>query len=174
MGLIIGFFAALIVVFLLGYITVKKTVFGEVLIAISLILILLATFLYFQKDNREEKKKQKIPVEQIQLSDISYGLAYGNYYKLTANIKNSSSRYRLQSVLLDVSFYQCKTESSSFENCQLLEKRQHNVDTRLASGKTEKIETYLLLNDTLTQQNIPVKERGAVRWQIKIATGTAR
>ena len=139
-----------------------------------MILILLVTFLYFQKDNRTEKKKQKIPLEQIHLSDISYGLAYGNYYKLISNVRNSSTRYRLQSVLLDISFYQCKSENSSLENCRLLEERMHNVDTRLAPGKTEKIETYLLLNDTLTQQTIPVKERGVVRWQIKVASGTAR
>ncbi len=181
MGLVIGVLAALIVVFLLGYITVKKPVFGSVLISISLLFILIATFFYFQKDNRLENKTLRIPVDQIELSDVNYGFAYGNNYKLTAIIKNNSTRYRLQTVFLQISFLHCKGSDNSLEpvnraepvkapdDCQLLEKRLHKVETRLAREKSTKIETYIQLDDTL----LPEKD-GYIRWQVEIASGVAR
>ena len=49
MGFVLGVVAALLVIFLLTYITLKKPVFGRILIALSLVLVLTSTFLYFQK-----------------------------------------------------------------------------------------------------------------------------
>ena len=181
MGLVIGVLAALIVVFLLGYITVKKPVFGSVLISISLLFILIATFFYFQKDSRIENKKLRIPVDQIELSDVNYGFAYGNNYRLTAIIKNNSTRYRLQTVFLQISFLHCKGSDNSLEpvnslesanapaDCQLLEKRLHKVETRLPREKSTKIETYIQLDDALLSQ-----KGGYIRWQVEIASGMAR
>ena len=48
MGFVIGVVVALIVVFLLAYITIKKPVFGEIVIAISVLMVLAAVFFYFQ------------------------------------------------------------------------------------------------------------------------------
>ena len=187
MGLVIGVLAALIVVFLLGYITVKKPVFGSVLISISLLFILISTFFYFQKDSRIENKKLRIPVDQIELSDVNYGFAYGNNYRLTAIIKNNSTRYRLQTVFLQISFLHCKGSDNSLEpvnslesvnslgsanapeDCQLLEKRLHKVETRLPREKSTKIETYIQLDDALLQQKV-----GYIHWQVEIASGIAR
>ncbi len=152
MGFVIGVVVALIVVFLLAYITVKKPAFGEVIIALSVLMILAAVFFYFQKDNRVENKKNLIPVEQIELSDISHSLAYGNYYKLTAHLKNLSQRYRLQSIILRLSFFQCpelfkQASDKSFKNCRLVTEKQHKIDTRLAARQSVDIESYILLDD---------------------------
>lgn len=157
MGFVIGAVVAIIVVFLLAYITVKKPVFGEVIIALSVLMILAAVFFYFQKDNRIENKKSLIPIEQIELSDFSHSLAYGNYHKLTAHLKNQSLRYRLQSIVLQIAFFQCpatfvaKTDSliidNKFESCNLLSEKQHTIETRLSAQHAANIESYILLDD---------------------------
>jgi hypothetical protein len=174
MALLIGIFAALFVVFLLGYITVRKPAFGRVLIVLCSFLILFAVFFYSQKDERKEAKKQRIPVDQIELSEINYGLSYGNYYKLTAIIKNLSTQYRLQAVILNISFFQCQelekkvkdTMKYNVDKCRLLETKSHRVATRLEAEMVENIETYLPLDDALQLNNIV--------WQVEIASGIAR
>lgn len=169
MGFVIGVLAALIVTFLLGYITVKKPFFGGVLISISLLIIVLSIFFYFQEDSRLDKKKQLITVDQVELSDINYGFAYGNNYKLTANIRNLSARFRLQSILLKISFFQCNETEENIENCQLVFEKQHEVVTRLAAEQSAKIETYLQLDDPELMHN-----KDSLRWQVKLISAMAR
>ncbi|MDX2503305.1 MAG: hypothetical protein QNL62_02325 [Gammaproteobacteria bacterium] len=174
MGLVIGVLAGLLVVFLLGYVTVKKPVFGGVLSSISLILVLIVIFFYFQEDKRVENQKQRIPVDQIGISDINHSFAYGNNYKLTANIINNSPRYRLQAVFLQVSFLQCGEDESSPENCQLIEKKLHKVSTRLAPGRSASIEAYIKLDDSVQAQGSVSQRMKNIRWQVKVASGVAR
>lgn len=174
MGFVIGVVIALVVIFLLAYITVKKPVFGEVMIALSLLLILTALFFYFQRDEREENKKHLIPLEQIELSDFSHSLAYGNNYKLTAQLKNKSQRYRLQSINLIISFYQCpasfkQTIDKQFDNCRLVMDKEHSIRTRLAPQQSRRIESYILLDDDVLS-----KADGTLEWQVQIVNGVAR
>lgn len=145
MGFVLGVLAALLVIFLLTYITLKKPRFGQILIALSLALILLSTYLYFQKDNRVEKLQQLIPVDEIVISDVKFDYAYGNNYKLTGTISNLSKRYRLQSVQLKLLFYKCQSDNTSWQDCDLIDDVVHTVKTRLPANQTASFETYILL-----------------------------
>ncbi len=173
MGFVIGVVVALIVIFLLAYITVKKPVFGEVIIGLSVLMIMASTFFYFQKDERAENKKNLIPTEEIESSGFSHSLAYGNYYKLTSEIKNNSQRYQLRSIVLDVKFFKCPAsfdtkKTEKFEQCQQVADKQHKIDIRLAPQQTSQVETYLLLdeNELADAQNL--------QWKIEIINGVAR
>ena len=188
MGFVIGAVVALVVIFLLSYITVKKPVFGEVMIALSLLMIVTALFFYFQQDEREENRKHLIPLEQIELSDFSHSLAYGNNYKLTAQLKNKSQRYRLQSINLKILFYQCpasfkSTTDKQFENCRLVIEKEHSIKTRLAPQQSSHIESYILLDDDVLSEadgslmgadGSLLKADGSLQWQIQIVNGIAR
>ena len=180
MGFVIGAVVALVVIFLLAYITVKKPVFGEVMIVLSLLMVIVSTFFYFQKDNRVENKKNLIPVEQIELSDVSHHLAYGYYHKLTAHLSNLSQKYRLQSIIINIRFFQCPekhdlTKDKAFDNCRLLTEKQHKIDTRLSPKQSSDIESYILLDDKVlitAYGSMPAK--GSIQWQTKVVTGIAR
>ena len=198
MGFVVGAVVALIVVFLLAYITIKKPVFGEVIIAISVLMILAATFFYFQKDNRVENKKSLIPLDEIQLSDIFHSLAYGYYHKLNAHLQNNSKTHRLQSIILAINFYECPGNRDAikdvqYESCRLLTEKQHKVDTRLAAQQGSDIETYVLLDDEilveaynalqaegslLAEGSLPAEGSSptnkTIQWQIKLINGIAR
>jgi prepilin signal peptidase PulO-like enzyme (type II secretory pathway) len=172
MGFVVGVVAALLVIFLLTYITLKKPVFGRVLIALSVVMIALSVFFYFQKDERVEKQKSLIPPEQIILSDISYAYAYGSFYKLTATVENRSERYRLQAILLNISFFQCKQSNTgqvitdnSMADCQLVKSKEIEVKTRLAPKKTGQLESYVLLDK---------EGDSSLQWQVKLVSGIAR
>ena len=191
MGFVIGAVVALIVIFLLTYITIKKPVFGEVIIVLSIIMILAATFFYFQKDNRVENKKSLISLEEIKLTDIKHHLAYGNYHKLTANLKNESPRYRLQSINLNLSFFHCPQFNSdsnsgldsglkegSFKDCELLLEKAHEVDTRLPSQQETTIESYVLLDDEIfssskSSDDTP-QDNKQIHWKVEVVSGVAR
>jgi len=169
MVLVISVVVFLVIIFLLAYITIKKPAFGEIVIAIAVLMILASTFLYFQKDNRIEKKKQLIPVNEIELSNIQHQWAYGNYHKLTGHLKNNSEKYRLQSVELSVSFLDCPDSASNESQCQLLIKNQYKIDTRLSAQKSKNIETYILLDNIK-----PKQENSFLKWQITLESGSAR
>ncbi len=173
MGFIIGAVVALIVVFLLAYITVKKPVFGEIMIGFSIVLIMASTFFYFQKDERVEKKRSLIPVEQITSSGFSHSLSYGNYYKLTSEIQNNSQRYFLRSIILNIKFFKCPDSfdtqnETRFTECEFILEKQHKIDIRLASQQTRKVESYLLLSED------KLADATNFKWKIEIISGVAR
>ena len=165
MGFVVGIVAALLVIFLLTYITLKKPVFGRILIAISVSLVLLSTFFYFQKDKRVEKLQQRITLEEIVMTDVKFDYAYGSYYKLSGTIANRSNRYRLQAVNLKISFYKCPDEKSQWQDCELIKDMAHTMKTRLAANQTAPFETYLLLD----QENYL-----SLRLKTEIISGLAR
>ena len=180
MGFVVGVVAALLVVFLLGYITIKKPAFGETVIAVSIVLIALSTYLYFQQDNRLEKKKALIPNSEIVISDINYAYDYGNYFKLTGSIKNLSNRYRLQAILVKISFYRCPDYTNKEankeankkdiievidESCEFIEDKELKIKTRLAKAKSGQFETYVLLDKN---KFIPLI------WKLELISGVAR
>lgn len=175
MSLLTGAIVLLVVIFLLAYITVKKPGFGEMIIALAIILILIATFFYFQKDNRIEKKKQLIPLSQIELSDMSCELSYGNYYKLNAQLKNQSEKYRLQAIVLNISFFNCPAsqiaQSRDFSQCRLIAEKKHQIDTRLAAQHSSLIESYFLLDNEKLQSN---KTSAVIVRKIDLLSGIAR
>ena len=173
MGFVVGVVAALLVIFLLSYITIKKPVFGRVLIAVSVILIALSTFFYFQLDKRVEKKKTLIPTSEIILGDIVYNYDYGNYFKLTGSIQNLSKRFRLQSILIKISFYQCSAGKNKSKLatkvddrlCEFIEEKQINIKTRLAKAQSGQFETYILLEKN---KYLPLV------WKVELVSGVAR
>ena len=177
MGFVIGVIGALLVIFLLSYITIKKPKFGRTLIVLCLVLIGLSTYFYFQKDKRVEKRQSLIPLSEIQLSDIRHEYAYGSYYKLTGKVHNDSQRYRLQSMNLRISFYQCpesanagkktspKQTDKNYNDCQLANQKEILVKTRLASGSTGGFEKYILLDQEHARKFI---------WHIDLISGVAR
>lgn len=174
MGFVIGVVVALIVIFLLAYITIKKPVFGEIVIAIAVLMVLAAVFFYFQKDDRVEKTKQLIPLSEIELTDITHQLAYGNYHKLTARVKNLSQKYRLQAIILNLSFFQCpkvmlEQKDNNFSDCRLLTQKEHKVNTRLAAGQSSEIESYILLDD-----DVLLQAKKSLQWKIELLSGVAR
>ncbi len=173
MGFIIGAVAASVVVFLLAWLTVKNPKAGKIEITLVVILIALAVFLYFYEDKRVEIHKNLIPLEQIQLSDIKHQWAYGAYYKLTAKITNKSSKYRLQSVDLKVSFYNCpqNTKAPKLDQCELINSLMHTVRTRLDALKSRDVEAYLLLDDNLLGDKVPADK---LNWKVEVASGLAR
>jgi len=174
MTLVIGVVVALVVVFLLTYITVRKPAFGEVVIALAVLMILAAVFLYFQKDNRIERKKELIPLEQIELTQVSYKLAYGDYYKLSAQLRNQSQKYRLQSIMIKISFFNCPTENTTdFKQCQLMSARKHSIDTRLAAQQSTAIEGYFLLDNKEIIALNSASNTFIIR-KIDLLSGTAR
>lgn len=169
MGFFYGVIAVLFVIFLLAYTRIKKPLFGNILIAVTVLLITLSTVLYFQKDKRLEKKEHLIPIDQIVLSQINSALSYGNNYKLTAKVENHSKHYRLQSVNIQITFLKCNTETAQEETCQLLGKEHYAIKTRLAAEQSTHIEKYIMLN------NIPeLKGTEVLRWKIEILSGVAR
>ena len=172
MGFVIGVVAALLVVFLLSYLTVKNPKAGKIEISLVVVLIAIAVFLYFHEDTRVEKHKSLIPVEQIQLSDVQHQWAYGAYYKLTAKIANNSLKYRLQAVDLKVDLYNCPEgdKKAVTDNCELINSLNHTVRTRLDAGKFKTIEAYLLLNDDLLGDAPAAK----LSWKVKVLYGLAR
>lgn len=175
MGFVIGVVVALLVIFLLAFITIKKPVFGEIMIALVVIMILTSTYFYFQKDERVENKKHLIPVEQIELTDIQHSLAYGNYYKLTALLKNHSQKYRLQSIELKLSFLNCPPlEVSNYNNCQLISEKHHKIKTRMPAQQSAPIESYILLDDEAVLAVINDKNAGSIHWKIELLNGSAR
>jgi len=177
MALLIGVVVALVVIFLLAYITIKRPVFGEIIIALAVIMILAVLFFYFQKDNRIEKKKELIPLQQIELTQSSYKLAYGNYYKFSAQLKNNSEKYRLQSIILKISFFVCPTkEVNDMQHCQLLSETNHTIDTRLAAQHSAPIEGYFLLdNKEVSAISSDSKDgTGFIIRKIELLSGTAR
>lgn len=165
MGFIMGVVAALLVIFLLTYITVKKPVFGRILIAISVVLVLLSVYFYFQKDDRVEKLQTLIALDEINISDVDFDYAYGNFYKLTGRVANQSKKYRLQAVNVRIGFYQCPDEHSQWQECELMDEKMHTIKTRLAAQKSAGFETYLLL-----------EQQGVLSWRLKIdiISGMAR
>lgn len=187
MGFVIGAVVALIVIFLLTYITVKRPVFGEVVIVLSVLMIIVAVFFYFQTDKREEKKKNLIPLDEIQLSNISHKLAYGYYHKLTAHAKNLS-KYRLQSINFNIHFYQCPInyntlQDTDYSTCKLLIEKQHKLDIRLSAEQGRDIETYVLLDDAVlvsaydslsTSADGSLPAVGSIQWQVTLTNGVAR
>ncbi len=166
MGFILGV-AALLVVFLLAWLTVKNPGAGRIVSVIALTLIAIAIYFYFQEDQRVEKQKNLIPLEQIQLSNISHQWAYGSYYKLTGNLTNKSSRYRLQSIDLEIIFYKCPDAESTLSQCQKINSLQHTLRTLLDAQKSKPIEVYLLLNDELLGELSADK----LRWQVDVVYG---
>jgi len=165
MGFIVGVVAALLVTFLLTYITVKKPVFGRILIAISVSLVLLSIFSYFQKDKRVEKQQQRIALEEIVITDVQFDYAYGSFYKLSGTIANHSNRYRLQAVNLKIAFYKCPDVKSHWQDCELINDMAHTIKTRLAAKQTAPFETYLLLDQ---------KNYRSLRLKTEIISGVAR
>jgi hypothetical protein len=186
MGFLIGAVVVILLVFLLAFITIKKPVFGRVIIGLSLVMIITAVFFYFQKDNRVEKKKHLIPLEQVELSPVAHNWSYGNFYKLSADIKNNSDRYRLQSIVLQISLYKCpdtqalKTDnqgsSIQFDNCQQVMQREHKIDTRLAAQQSRKIESHFLLDvDTITKNVVELNNGiDSLQWKIDLLGVNAR
>ncbi|MCW8929130.1 MAG: hypothetical protein OQL19_02700 [Gammaproteobacteria bacterium] len=198
MGFVIGAVVALIVIFLLAYITVKKPVFGEVMIGLSILMVLTSTFFYFQKDNRVEDKKSRIPPEKIILSDISHSLAYGYYYKLKAQLTNQSSKYRLQSINLNIKFYQCPQTfnaliETNYDQCKFLMEKPHSIKTRLSPKQSTDIESYVLLDEQVLinayaslksdgslsaegslSANGSSSANGSIQWQTIVVDGLAR
>lgn len=175
MGFVIGVVVALLVIFLLAFITAKKPVFGEVMIGLAVIMILTSIYFYFQKDNRVENKKSLIPIEQIELTDIHHSLAYGDYYKLTANLTNQSQKYRLQSITLKLSFLNCPTpETIDYKKCQLISEKKHNIKTRMPAKQSGAIESYFLLDDEAVLALINSKEKSLIQWKIELLSGFAR
>lgn len=175
MGFVVGAIVALLVIFLLAFITAKKPVFGEVMIALAVLMILAATFFYFQKDSQIEKKKRLIPIEQIELTDIRHTLAYGNYYKLSAHLKNHSQKYRLQAIELKLSFFNCPSpDVKDFKNCKLISEKHHKIDTRLSAQQSAPIESYVFLDDEAVLALINSGNERALHWKIELLNSFSR
>jgi len=175
MAFVIGVVVALLVIFLLVYMTIKKPVFGEVMIALAVIMILGSTFFYFQKDTRVENKKNLIPLNEIELTDIRHKLAYGNYYKLSAQLKNNSQKYRLQTIKLKLSFLNCPSpEVNDYKNCKLISEKNHTIDTRMPAQQSAAIESYFLLEDEAVLAVINSENSASIHWKIELLNGSAR
>ncbi len=173
MGFVIGAAVASIVIFLLAYITIRKPVFGETVIVLAVLMILASTFFYFQTDARVEKKKNLIPMEEIQLSNVSHKLAYGDYHKLTGHLNNLSNKHRLQSINLNIKFFECPPEVEAQakineKSCQLIVEKAHPIKARLSAGQSRDVETYVLLDDKA------LIDKPSLVWQVKLVSGVAR
>ena len=168
MAFLYGLIAVLFIIFLLSYARIKRPVFGNVLIAITILLISLSTLFYFQMDNRIEKKEHLIPINEIVLSQIHSVLSYGNNYKLTAQIENLSRRYRLQAINIQISFFKC-TATQKIENCPLLKIHQYRIETRLSPSSSTQIEKYIMLDDIGS-----ISDNEILKWKIEVLSGVAR
>ncbi|GEM_PF-2660064 len=168
MVFLIGLTSALIVVFLLAYITIRKPAFGETIVVLAVLMVIAATFFYFQKDNRIENKKHLIPLEQIDFSAVKHTLAYGNYYKISAQLKNNSTKYLLRSLEVKISFYNCPANNTSdFKNCRMLSEKTHSIVIRLAAQQSATIESYFLLDDEQVLKLMQQPEKNHIRWKIE-------
>ena len=168
MGFFYGLIAILFVIFLLTYTRIKKPLFGNILIAITVLLISLVTLFYFQLDKRVEKKQQLISIEEIKLSQIHHALAYGNNYKLTAKVENLSARYRLQAINIQIDFSKCLPKAQQTK-CSQIKQHQYRIKTRIAANDSTNIEKYIMLDDI-----DPLKENETLQWDVKIISGIAR
>jgi len=155
---------------------VRKPRFGIGLSVATVLLIALAVIFYIGEDNRLEKQKSRIPVEQIIFTDIKSKLSYGNNYRISGNIENRSSRYMLASIILDIHVYDCSGKKTSQivekikqgdNDCILLQQKQHKVDTRMLPESSKSLETYVLL-DALNENDKKLE------WNIKVISGIGR
>ncbi len=175
MSFVIGVITTLFIVFLLAFITIKKPAFGKTIIALSLAMVVLASVLYFQNDQQIEHKKHLIALDDIALTNIQYQLAYGNYYKLTAQLSNHSKKYRLQAIELAISFYNCPSKTpKNYKKCQLIATKIHKIPTRLAAQQSTTIESYFLLDDENILHLIDNTNKEFLSWDIQLANGYAR
>ena len=165
MGFFYGLIAVLFIIFLLSYTRIKKPLFGNILIAITLLLVILSTFFYFQMDKRIDKKLHLIPLDEIEISQIHYTLSYGNNYKLTAKIDNHSKRYRLQAINLQIIFLKCLANAQ----CAEIKQQQYRIKTRLAPNESTLIEKYIMLDDIEA-----ISDKEVLQWKIEVISGVAR
>jgi len=176
MTLVYGTLAALLVIFLLAMVTVRKPKFGIGLSIATVLLIALAVIFYTGEDSRLEKQKSRIPVEQMLLTDIKAKLSYGNTYRISGKLENQSPRYMLASIMMDIHVYDCSGEkfSQSAEktkwgdkDCVLLQQKKHKVDTRMLPETSKSIETYVLF-DALNGND------ENLQWDIRVINGIGR
>ncbi|MFK5984357.1 MAG: hypothetical protein QM479_02875 [Pseudomonadota bacterium] len=134
MYLIYGTIAIFLITFFMGYVYYKKSRYGIILAVISLLLIALAVYWNLSEDSRDLKSAQKISLEQIQLSQPSLNVAYGNRYLYQALIKNQSTSSQLISVQLQLSLFNSQANGK--------EQLNKNIKIWLAANKSEQIKAY--------------------------------
>ncbi len=185
--------AILWIVFLLAYIIIKKPKFGGSIALVSIFIIALAVFLFNSEDKRVTKREGRIAVEQIEIKDLNYQWAYGNYYKITALVKNNSPKYRLQSINLSLSFYACPKSvtalvtipittsvttsvknTQNLSQCQLVvDNKSMNIRTRVDSGQSIQVEGYYLQQNEAVLALSHEKSDKTMRWKIELVNGMA-
>ncbi len=103
MYLVYGTIAVFLITFFTLFVYFKKPAYGISLAAISIIFISLAIFWNITEDSRDAKALEKIPLQQIRLSQQSLQPAYGNHYVYKAELENLSVSHQLISVQLQLS-----------------------------------------------------------------------
>lgn len=176
MALVYGILGALLVIFLLAMVIVRKPKFGIGLSIATISLIALAIIFYSGEDSRREMQKSRIPVEQIILTDIESELSYGNTYRISGKLENQSPQYMLASIMLDIHVYDCSAKKArqtvevvtpDINDCVLLQQKQQKVDTRMLPESSKFIETYVLF-DALNGNKKPEW------WDIRVISGIGR
>ncbi len=124
----------------MGYVYVKKSKYGIALAGISLLLISLAVYWNLSQNSRDLKALQRIPLEQIILSDQSLQVAYGNRYLYQAKLQNQSASSQLSSVNLQLSLVNEQTTNAGLAKAD--EKLMKWLKIWLAPDKSQRINVY--------------------------------
>jgi len=157
-----GIIALLVLGFLVAFVYVKKPKYGLALGTIVFFLVVGASVLYLSEDKRVQKSEQKIAANELRLDNVVMVPAYGNNYKINAQLSNLSTRYQVTSVLLRLDLKDCGTGQCIDEASS--EKR---VKVWLKPGNKKNFETYIKFEQL-------ARERSKQEWQLNIVSSLAK
>lgn len=132
--------------------------FGKSLLAIvGLIALLIAFYVYNEKAEAEASRKRIAPTE-LQITNLALAPhTYGSSYRLTGRLKNTSSKYTVQKVILQITIKDCITP----DNCEIV------GDTSVSIWGTVPPQQTRALNENAYFTDLPAF-RGKWKWTYAI------
>jgi len=153
MYLVYGTIAIFLITVFIGYVYLKKPTYGISLAIVSFLLIALAVFWNLSEDSRDNKASQKIPLQQLTLSQQVLQPDYGNRYLYKAKLENLSPSSQLISVQLQL----------SLPNEKIVKRSKVWLD----AGNSQKIDVYFASSEL-------AKSIATGQWKVDIIASKAR
>jgi hypothetical protein len=157
MAWLVGIAVVLLLIYSSGF---RKAALGIVLVgAIGIGIIVL----YTQESKREAR--ERIPVGDLELSDISLKQQYGSY-TIVGRIKNNSHQYTLTGLGLSVVFEDCESESPRTSCVIIGEDKDHYFSMNVPPGQVRDMSEYVYPGST--------RPKGKLVWHYSISYTEAK
>jgi hypothetical protein len=149
MAWLVGLAVVLLLIYSGGF---RKAALGLVVVgAIGIGIIVL----YTQESKREAR--ERIPIGDLEFSDMVLKTEYGSSYKIVGRIKNNSHQYTLTALGMNVSFEDCEGDS-----CVTIgEDKDHYYGMDIPPGQVRGISEYVYPGST--------RPRGKLVWHYSIS-----